>query len=629
MKRKRPGNDDRPTESNTRSLDHYFANSAPSTVKVSDTATTATDSFDNDLERAIQQSLQEINTTHIETAETTSEAVERLDRQEPLSNSLKQCPICDVLLDQTADANSHINSCLDSFERTGCPNKENASIEAGAIKATTKTTQAENESEPSFSSSSSTTNSVPKLEALHEPKRAPALDLLQRDTGKGKDIDSDQKPDSSPSMRPKRKCPFYKWIQGIPFVVDAFSFGKIENCQGYFLSHYHSDHYYGLSPSWSHGPIYCSKITANFVRQELNVDSNYVVTLPMDQEYALSSTVNVSLIDANHCPGSVLFLFKVYRADGTVARHLHTGDFRANPRMCLHPLLRQPENGVLDTLYLDTTYLNGQYSFPAQEEAINAACDLAERCASGEQKESKRGLLQGWLSKLGADASMPSDTVGSSMGFPGTGPASKVLFIVGTYSIGKERMFYNLAKRLNSKVYASPRKLRFITSQENKELDSLLTDDPLKAQVHLFPMGQIQEERLSLYLKTYHPHFTSAVAFRPTGWTFKKSSPAIAALSDAPLAQVTAPPADRSVVLKPMKTTIDTIQIYGIPYSEHSSFRELASFVGSLEIRRIIPTVNVGSEDSRRKMNTILDRWQNEKKKKGTKLVPYPTEEHW
>ena len=132
-----------------------------------------------------------------------------------------------------------------------------------------------------------------------------------------------------------------------------------------------------------------------------------------------------------------------------------------------------------------------------------------------------------------------------------------------------------------------------------------------------------------MYLKSLSPHFTSAVAFRPTGWTFKKSSPAISSLATASLAQITSPPKDRAVVLNPQKSSVDTVKVYGVPYSEHSSFRELAAFVSSLDVRRIIPTVNVGSEESRQKMNGILQRWQNEKKKRGIQLVSYPTEEHW
>ncbi|KAI8138571.1 DNA repair metallo-beta-lactamase-domain-containing protein [Fennellomyces sp. T-0311] len=443
---------------------------------------------------------------------------------------------------------------------------------------------------------------------------------------------NDLKSKTATGGKPKKTCPFYKWIQvGTPFVVDAFSFGKIDKCEGYFLSHFHSDHYTNLASSWSHGSIYCSDVTANYVKQQLGVASKYIIPLPMNQEYALNSTVNVSLIDANHCPGSVLFLFKIFRADGSVIRHLHTGDFRANPRMCLHPLIRQPENDMIDTLYLDTTYLSGQYSFPGQEEVISATCDLAETCcASRETNESKPNALYSWLQK--SVAGRPSEQAEHVVNPARSGGGSSdVLFVVGTYSIGKEKIFCSLAKRLKSKVYAPASKRALLAQQENKELDSLLTDDPLKAQVHVVPLGQIQEERLSQYLKSLQSRFSSVVAFRPTGWMFsRKTSPGvIARLSNASLTQITAAPSDRTVVLRPQKTTISTVRIYGVPYSEHSSFRELASFVSSLRIRRIVPTVNVGSQSSREKQVAILDRWQKEKKEKDICIVSYPSEEYW
>ncbi|CAN6445534.1 unnamed protein product [Victoria cruziana] len=71
----------------------------------------------------------------------------------------------------------------------------------------------------------------------------------------------------------KKTVDCYSSGQGTPSTVDAFRYGKIEGCTRYFLSHFHHDHYGGLSKVWLHGPIYCTPITARLVKMCLGVDS--------------------------------------------------------------------------------------------------------------------------------------------------------------------------------------------------------------------------------------------------------------------------------------------------------------------------------------------------------------------
>ncbi|KAI8077487.1 DNA repair metallo-beta-lactamase-domain-containing protein [Thamnidium elegans] len=395
------------------------------------------------------------------------------------------------------------------------------------------------------------------------------------------------------------------------FVVDAFSYGKISDCDGYFLTHYHTDHFGGLRANWSHGPIYCSQVTANLVKQELHVNSRYIHALPMNELYPIpGSNVTICLIDANHCPGSVLFLFIIQLESGIKVRHLHTGDFRATPRMCLHPLIRQPENAAINCLYLDTTYLNPQYAFPAQEECIEAVCKTVKEELNMEPKKAAvPTVFDNWIKKKADPMTL----------------GSQVLIVVGTYTIGKERVFFNIAKMLKCKIYAPEKKRNILLCQQDEELKSMLTNDPTKAQVHVVSLRDIRGDIMSKYLNDHRTHFDSLIGFKPTGWTYKSSKSEISDMKLAPLSHIIIPPSDRTLDLSPYYNH-KNIKLYGVPYSEHSSFRELASFIASLDIKQIIPTVNINQLDS---MKVYFNNWEQEKSSKRIQVVEYPNEDHW
>ena len=230
-----------------------------------------------------------------------------------------------------------------------------------------------------------------------------------------------------PTKNNRRKAPFYKVLQGMPIAVDAFRYGEIPSVTAYFLTcvallraipnlqfifrHAHADHYTNLSSSWKNGAIYCSEGTANLIIHMLSVDKKWVHPLPMDVPTIIPDAggVRVTLIEANHCPGSCLFFFEgpqtVDAGDSTfksphvgtsrIFRYLHCGDFRASPRHVSHPAVKGKR---IDHVYLDTTYLDPKYTFPPQPLIISACAELAKRIAGGASLANKSGV-EAWIIK--------------------------------------------------------------------------------------------------------------------------------------------------------------------------------------------------------------------------------------
>eukprot|EP01129_Flabellula_baltica_P000340 TRINITY_DN10368_c0_g1_i1.p1 TRINITY_DN10368_c0_g1~~TRINITY_DN10368_c0_g1_i1.p1 ORF type:complete len:464 (+),score=130.62 TRINITY_DN10368_c0_g1_i1:55-1446(+) len=217
--------------------------------------------------------------------------------------------------------------------------------------------------------------------------------------------------DSPRKVRGKREikeCPFYKRVPGTTFIIDGFKRYSSPDCNSYFLTHYHSDHYGGITKNWNRGLIYCSEITANLLINIMGVKAEYIVPISMHTRILVENTY-VTFYEAHHCPGAVLILFET--VDGKY--HLHTGDFRFNSDLDDH---QQICNLSLTNLYLDTTYCDPKYTFPKQSDIINSVIDYV-----GMQKK-------------------------------------RTLFAFGTYTIGKEKLFLSAAEVFGYKIYVTPKK---------------------------------------------------------------------------------------------------------------------------------------------------------------------------
>ncbi|GLE01716.1 hypothetical protein PINS_up010550 [Pythium insidiosum] len=341
------------------------------------------------------------------------------------------------------------------------------------------------------------------------------------------------------STRRRFGCPDFKRILGTqpPFIVDGFRYASKSLSSVYFLTHFHSDHYIGLEKSFDCGVIYCNQVTAALVVQELRIDSKYVHPVPMNTPVDVHG-VQVTFLDANHCPGAAIILFRL-RSGRT---YLHTGDFRFHPKMwsyaALQPFLPGPNGAApatrLDGVYLDTTYADPKYTFPTQQTAIEHGVGLVERHVQS---------------------------------------GAKILFLFGSYSVGKERLFMEVAKRLQQKVCVSKAKYKMIATYGWPESEMrLLTVEPAATFLHVVPMGDLRLDHLGALLQKHRLRFHEIIAFRPTGWTFSKNATSLSTCQKDPTGK---------------------IRIYGIPYSEHSSFAELCEFLRVLNPSTIIPTVRL------------------------------------
>lgn len=392
---------------------------------------------------------------------------------------------------------------------------------------------------------------------------------------------------SSKRIKREKACiPEHKILQfegeANVLAADAFCYAPHESICVYLLTHFHADHYGGMSKSWFDiaGARYllCTPVTGKLVKARFGIGPNCtLLETPLGSWVDIPDTdIQVLALDANHCPGAGIF---VVRCHGV--HYLHCGDFRA----CA-PMVRQLQDYTFERCYLDTTYLDPKYAFPKQDEVVRHTAQWVK-----DKLASYKSFQQRILDYVRADNT-----------------ASEFLVVVGTYSIGKERLALGIAQALNTKIYCSKERLRTMSTFDWPELaERLDTCSPLSCQVHLVPMTKMKKDTMLQYLKGYSSQFKSVLVIHPTGWTFNWR--AKAAQQDTPklediVEQNTGTQMD--VLLQTLDAGFNANSKQGfvtyrkvvVPYSEHSSFRELFYFVNLLKCRQWITTVNKSNDQS-------------------------------
>ncbi|KAK1633236.1 beta-lactamase-like protein [Colletotrichum phormii] len=230
-----------------------------------------------------------------------------------------------------------------------------------------------------------------------------------------------------------------------------------------FLSHIHSDHLAGLD-SLRSPFVYCSAATREMLLRlerypcrinyakgvlEARVQTykhlkNLLKPLPLETpttlELAPGSHIQVTLFDANHCPGAVMFLI-----EDSYHAILYTGDIRSEPwfvnTIARNPAIIEYTSGMktLDKIYLDTSFIK---DIPFQTKA------------------------EGTAELLRKVAQYPDDTV----------------FHIQAWTYGYEQVWIALAKALKSRIHVDDYKMRIFSSLTGKR-----TNDRFSSSIHLCP----------------------------------------------------------------------------------------------------------------------------------------------
>ncbi|KAK6918944.1 DNA repair metallo-beta-lactamase [Dillenia turbinata] len=317
------------------------------------------------------------------------------------------------------------------------------------------------------------------------------------------------------------------------------------------------NHTNGLSSTWRRGPIFCSRITAKlFPFKFPNFDFSLLRILDIGSWTSVSllspsagskTVVQVMAIDAHHCPGALMYLFR-----GEFGYMLYTGDFRweitsKRARVGMTMLLNALEGHRLDILYLDNTYCNPSYYFPSRKLAAQKVVDVI--------------------------AAHPEHDI-----------------VIGIDRLGKEDLLVHIAQALKIKIWVWPERLQ---TMHLLGFHDIFTTKTSSTRVRAVPRYSFSIETLE-GLNSMRP----TIGIMPSGlpWVVKphqvNGSRFSSLLSVSPHKGKLLLNGTNPIVIEKLIRNSEFVErsheyIYSIPYSDHSCFNEIKEFV------RLIKPLNV------------------------------------
>ncbi|OWF41607.1 protein artemis-like [Mizuhopecten yessoensis] len=356
--------------------------------------------------------------------------------------------------------------------------------------------------------------------------------------------------------------------------LDRFD-GQNLNSTVYFLSHLHEDHTVGLSVSSfitrlkesSEVYLYCSDVTKVLLIESPKYQhlERYIKTLPINQPVTVSipqassckvDMVQVTLLPAAHCPGSVMFLF-----EGSEGTALYTGDFRweANHISQVTALHNGDSVKPIQSLYVDTTFCHPDcFHIPSRQDCVEAVS----------------GLVKEWIAK-------------------GQG---HVVHFTPRSQYGHEHLLKEISTRTQLKVHVSKSKVRIY--EQISDLKGIFTSDPDETPIHAC-LGEMfaRGDRDSLpcgYQPPKHSKFNKMVILPSTMYFTKKMRLNLANIVER------------------------THGIYRACYSFHSSYSEVRSLVTYLRPGKVRPNVKPPPDSSlgevQKRLNHFLKLEHDEQK---------------